>query len=81
MNQATESASPSTTASWPVASRKSRIHLMLFLDVVAPPFQIFIAMIGRRVAQGRQRVGVRPVGRRVQDPVEFPAQLESTRNR
>ena len=38
--------------------------LMLFLDVVATPFQIFITMIDRRVLQGRQRVGVRPVSRR-----------------
>ena len=53
---------------------------MLFLDVVSPAFQLVIAVIGRRIAKRRQRVGMRPVGGRVQDTVEFAGQLDRPRN-
>ena len=81
MNQATDSAKPEHHGVVPGGIEKLADPLVLFLDVVAPRFQLFIAVIGRRIAKRGQRVGVRPVGGRVQDAVEFAGQLDRAWNR
>jgi hypothetical protein len=45
--------------------------LMLFFNIIPAAALLRIFMVGRRVGQGRKRIGARPIGRREQDSIEL----------
>src|SRR6516165_10255310 len=63
-----------------MASRVQEIAdaLMLPFDIVATGLHLAIAVIGRRIGQGRKRVLVGAVCRGEEDPIEFHRQVERT---
>ena len=43
---------------------------MFFLNILPPPCQLSVAVIGRRVGQGGEGIDFRPIAGRLPDPIE-----------